>query len=877
MPDHTASISALTPKNPSQSVGKYKTKARTVIMVAAGLLMFAAALVFIRHELQAHSFKKIVTSMKSIPPLSIMWAVLATTVSFASISLYDYLALRYTDKAMPFRRTGFASFCAYAISNTLGMGALTGNAVRLRLYSSWGLGALDVAVIAFITALFLFASGLSLAAFGLLTDSLLFESVFHLPFGITIVLGVIAAAIVAVCLSFLLTGPEVRTFRKVTIKRPARKLVFAQWFAGIVDWVAAAAVLYILLPGSPEFSFLTFVPIYVAAHYIGSLSGLPGGIGVFEAVFLLLIPSGNELAVAAGLVAYRAVYYLLPLIIAVIGLTLHQAYRSRSAFKKGGEQAADFMESLAPIAFSVLTFITGAVMLLSAATPGLMRHMDFAAKVVPYSVIELSHLLASAVGTLLLLVAMGLRRRLRNAWGLAIVLFSAGAMLTFFKGGDPRGAVLMLGLAACLILSKDAFYRKGTLRHMRLTWPRFGVILGSAALALWSGFYAYKHKAYSSELWWDFTLQDDASRFLRAMAFMGAILLIYFAWRLLQPAPKIEKPHNSKDTLDKVRSIIGAAQGARTEANLALLGDKQFLFSDSGNSFIMYGVRGRNWVAMGEPVGLESERRELMWKFRQTADIWDAWPSFYSVRGDNLNDFVDLGLTVQKIGEMALVPIKDYTLEGPSKSRFRQARNRAIRDGCSFEVIYPAANSSEMDNLEAVSNDWLHQHQGKEKGFSLGSFDREVFSQQPIAVARKDGKIVAFANLWMTTDKTEMSLDLMRYTNVGVGGLMDFLFAELMLWGSAQGYSHLSLGMAPLSGLEAHRLAPLMTRLGALVFKYGGRFYGFEGLRAFKEKFNPEWIPVYLAAPSQLVMPAALGNLALLSGGGVLGLLQRDG
>lgn len=858
------------------AAGKSRRKIQTSLMVVIGLVMFGLALFFIRHELHNYSIRKIIESLQALSVVSIGLAILATLASFTAISGFDSLALRYTGKVIPLRKTMFASFSAYAVSNTLGMSALTGNAVRYRLYSSWGLETRDVAVIAFITALFVFVSGLTLAGLGLLTDSGLFEQIFHLPVWLTITLGLASALAVGLGLAFLLTGPETRRVKKISIRKPKRALVLIQWGVGVLDWIAAAAVLYFLLPQGPEFSFLTFVPIFVAAHFIGAMSGLPGGIGIFEAVFLLLVPSGNEVAIAAGLVAYRAIYYILPLMISVLLLAVHQGLQSKDKIKAGGEKTTDFLETLAPMVYATLTFITGVVMLISAATPNLLRHVKFVLDFLPPSVLELSHLAASAVGTLLLLAALGLRRRLETACKLAIALFLIGAVVTFTKGGDIRGSVLMIGLAGCLYLSRDAFYRKGRLRELRLSLPRLGALLGAVGLALWAGLYAYMNKDYSNDLWWTFALQEDASRFLRAAALVGAILIVYFLWRLLQSAPVLKSAEKDPDILEKVRAVIAKAEGATPEANLALIGDKQFLFSDSGQSFIMYGVAGRNWVAMGEPVGLETERKELMWKFRQLADLWDAWPSFYSVRGKHLTDFIDLGLTVQKIGELALVPIEGYTLEGPSKSRFRQTRNRAIRDGCTFEIIYPTARSREMDRLEEVSNTWLKDHQGKEKSFSLGRFDRQLLDSAPIAVVRKDENIVAFANLWMTPDKSEISLDLMRHIDVGVNGLMDFLFAEMMLWGGAQGYQYFSLGLAPLSGLDAHKLSPIMSKIGAMIFKYGGRFYSFAGLRAFKAKFNPEWHPVYLAAPSQLVIPKALGNLTLLSSGGILGLLQRE-
>ena len=233
-------------------------------------------------------------------------------------------------------------------------------------------------------------------------------------------------------------------------------------------------------------------------------------------------------------------------------------------------------------------------------------------------------------------------------------------------------------------------------------------------------------------------------------------------------------------------------------------------------------------------------------------------------------------MTVQKIGEMALVPIVDYNLAGKSKARFRQARNRAHREGVSFDIIYPEEHSLEMDRLEVISKNWLRHHQGREKGFSLGRFDRKVLSTQPIAIARKDEEIIAFSNLWSTFDKTELSLDLMRYVDGCMVGVMDYLFTEVMIWGSEQGYKNFSLGMAPMSGLDQDTHMSLISQLGRMVFKYGGKIYGFQGLRAFKKKFNPNWESVYIAAPSQVGMPRALSNLALLSAGGLQGLIQKS-
>ena len=139
----------------------------------------------------------------------------------------------------------------------------------------------------------------------------------------------------------------------------------------------------------------------------------------------------------------------------------------------------------------------------------------------------------------------------------------------------------------------------------------------------------------------------------------------------------------------------------------------------------------------------------------------------------------------------------------------------------------------------------------------------------------KTGKIVAFANLWLSADKEELSPDLMRFLPDAPESVMEYLFLQLMLWGKQEGYHWFNLGMAPLSGLEDHALAPLWNRLGAFMFRHGEHFYNFQGLRRYKDKFDPEWEPRYLASPGGLALPRILTNIAALISGGLKGVVTK--
>jgi phosphatidylglycerol lysyltransferase len=398
--------------------------------------------------------------------------------------------------------------------------------------------------------------------------------------------------------------------------------------------------------------------------------------------------------------------------------------------------------------------------------------------------------------------------------------------------------------------------------------------LAAAVVAmLWLGFFAYRDTAYTDELWWTFLTDKQASGFLRAGAVL-AILTLVVAVRSLLTAPgaRSHGPAGAAD-IERARAALAEADTATPEANLALLGDKALLFSPSGRSFIAYRVRGRRWIAMGEAAGLKAERLELLWAFAELADSYGGAPVFYSVGEGMLADLATLGLAVRKVGEAAVIDAEHFSTEGKGKQNLRTAVNRAEREGTTFEVLPAGAARSLETELRAVSDAWLDHHNGSEKAFSLGRFDIDYLNRSPVAVARHDGQIVAFANLLVGARGEEVMIDLMRHTPDGPHGVMDYLFTRTAQWARAEGFRRLDLGMAPLSGLEDRRLAPVFARVGALVFEEGGAVYGFQGLRAYKGKFGPAWRPKFIAASTSTPLALALLDVALLTSGGWLGLL----
>ena len=200
---------------------------------------------------------------------------------------------------------------------------------------------------------------------------------------------------------------------------------------------------------------------------------------------------------------------------------------------------------------------------------------------------------------------------------------------------------------------------------------------------------------------------------------------------------------------------------------------------------------------------------------------------------------------------------------------------RLERQGGVFRIVDRPDVPAIMSELREVSDDWLEAKAGGEKGFSLGFFDEDYLARFPIAVIERSGQIQAFANLWLGAERAELSIDLMRYRRGAPEGAMEWLLVHLMQWGQQQGYRWFILGVAPLSGFERSPIAPLWTRLGAFLYQHGEAVYNFQGLRAYKEKFNPLWEQRYLAYPGGLRLPRILADVSALVAGGYRRILLK--
>jgi phosphatidylglycerol lysyltransferase len=809
-----------------------------------GLGLFGVAALVLFRELEALSWAQLKTSLAALPPSAIAAAMLLSAVSYVAISGYDLLAARHLGLELKAHRIAITAFVAHAFSFVLGFGLLSGGAVRLRAYGAAGVPPADAAGIGVLSAILFWFGVLAGAALCLLLAPHMAAGLDGMPAAANAIAGLGVILALAGLITWASASQGMLRLGAFATRWPGWRLAAPAAIVWAVDMTAAAGALFLLLPhlaAGP--AFLDFLPVFVLATAIGVVSHVPGGLGVFEAAIVLALPEDPTPGLLGALLAFRVIYYVLPFTAALLLMGLTEAVAARRVAGAIGAILSSVLRPLAPLVLAACVFFGGVVLLLSGALPAETDRLHELRHLLPLPFVETSHLLASVVGFVLLVVASGLYNRLATAWRLAMALLLAGALFSLLKGYDYEEAAICLAVAGLLLASRDAFYRHAGLLA---NWPSLDwlvAILVVVGASIWLGLFAYRHVDYSADLWWSFAYHGDAPRFLRASLAVAVAAIALGVYRLVHPAPR--RLASDNEALGAAEPIVACA--TRTEAQLALIGDKSFLFDRTRTAFVMYGVEGRSYIAMGDPVAPSRERAvELVWAFAELADRNAASAAFYQASADLLPAYLDAGFALVKLGEEAWVDLSKFTLDGAAGRKLRQTKARCERQGLRVALVPAAEVPPILEEVRAVSDAWLADKRG-EKGFSLGFWTDDYLRRSDLAVVRLEGRIVAFANIWRSAGRAEFSIDLMRHRPDSPPGTMDCLFIALMERAKAEGFAWFNLGMTPLAGQPRHRLAPPWARILDFAYRHGDRFYNFEGLRKFKEKFDPQWRPRYLA------------------------------
>lgn len=509
---------------------------------------------------------------------------------------------------------------------------------------------------------------------------------------------------------------------------------------------------------------------------------------------------------------------------------------------------------------ALLTAFVGLVNLWSAVTPGLPGRVAWLSSVFPIEIRVGAHVFAALSGFFLLMLAANLLRRKRLAWFLVMGLLILSMLSHLVKGLDYEEGLLSLGLLLQLLLLRPAFTaqsdRPSIIQGLRVLLGALLFILAYGTLGFWllDRHYAAPFslpQAIAQTLAMFFTADngrlepttDFGRYFADSIDVIGAVTLLYAAWMLFRPV--IFRGAATEADRQRATAIV-EQYGQSSLAHFALLEDKSYYFSPSRQSVIAYVPKGRGAVALGDPIGPEGDRAETLLGFQEFCARNDWHPAFYQTLPDGLERYRALGFRVLKIGEEAVVDLHGFTLEGKAGRNLRTALNKFTRQGYRVQYYAPPISDDLLSELKAISDDWLNAIQGAEKKFSLGWFDVDYLRACEIAVVEDpQGTPLAFANLVPEYQRNEATIDLMRHRREVERGAMDYLFTCLMQHCQDQGYAGFNLGLVVLSGVGEDADAPPLEKGMHYLYEHLNQFYNFQGLRAYKEKFHPQWEPRY--------------------------------
>jgi phosphatidylglycerol lysyltransferase len=623
------------------------------------LSLFGAALYLLHRQVAAYDPEDVRKALTALSWQRIIAALGLTGASYFLLIFYDALALRHIRKTLPFRRVALASFTSYAFTHSFGFGSLMHATIRYRLYAPLGLRTLDIAEItAFVNITFMIGLAIMFPVVAILHASAL--AGIGVPEGTSIAVGAGALGLV-VAYAALGWWVERLEFFGFVLKVPGPITTFGQIGLSLADLALAGTVFFMCFPNPGAASYPHMLAVFIVALTAGIISHVPGGLGVFETV--VLVGLSNEVPgdqILAALLVFRVMYFLVPLVTACALFGGLEATQARRRITRVSQHFAGWLAPVAPTVLAGCSFLAGTVLLFSNAMPESGMRLQLASAILRLPVIEASHFVTSVVGVFLLLLSSQLQRRSHAAWLIALLLLFVGSIAELLNGLDWEQALLLLLFYFVLLASRDEFYRRSAFVAEPFTPARFlgiGVVLGSA---LWLGLFSYKQVGYADELWWQFALYGDASRFLRASVAVAVIALAAAALRLLASA--VTRPGIAdRNALTRVAEVV--AQSPEARANLALLGDKRVFFHPAGDGFVMFGIVRRSWVVLGDPIGPFERWRDLVSQLASEATSHGGWPVFFAISEAAANICSKLGFAVRRIGDQAIVPLDQFAIE----------------------------------------------------------------------------------------------------------------------------------------------------------------------------------------------------------------------
>jgi uncharacterized membrane protein YbhN (UPF0104 family) len=293
--------------------------------VLASLTVIGVACYVLYHMLRGLDFEELIEALKAKPSHSIILAMLFVTAGYFTLTFYDLFALHTIGRYdVPYRIAALGGFTSYSIGHNVGASALTGGAVRYRVYSAWGLNAVDVAKVCFIAGLTFWLGNAAVLGLGISYHPEAAAEIDRLPIWLNQIAAWIIIAGLAGYVAWVWVRPRVVGRGQWTVTLPGGPLTLLQIAIGIVDLGFCALAMYMLVPATPHTDFVTVAVVFVSATLLGFASHSPGGLGVFDAAMLVGLWHFDREELLAGMLLFRVLYYITPFVLSLLILGVRE-------------------------------------------------------------------------------------------------------------------------------------------------------------------------------------------------------------------------------------------------------------------------------------------------------------------------------------------------------------------------------------------------------------------------------------------------------------------------------------------------------------------------------------------------------------------------
>ncbi len=629
---------------------KLKSAVRHVPAIL-GFALLIGAIYVVWREFRHLKLADIQAALAAISTRSLAAAFLWTVISYGILTFYDRLGTMFAGHKVSYRRVAFASFCAYALSHNLGFAAVSGAAVRYRLYAHWGLTPGQIAKVVAFCSLTFGLGGMVLGGIILFwePDAVPFFGKLIPPWG----MYAIGAGLWLVVAGYVGLSRFVGTIRLMgaEIGLPGWRMSSVQVVLATADVAITAAIVYQLLPPTPGLTFVRFLGVYVSSYTAGLAANVPGGLGVFDSAMLLgLEPYMDPAHILGAVVVFRLYYYIIPLFLAGAlfagneillrgGALVRSPGLTRRAQSLSGWSEPDFAVAASTGAVALCGALLLALGVLDQRPDFSWIDPDFAE-----AVADAGQFIPSLIGGALIVLAIGLSQRVTLAWGATLVLLLAASGFTLAQG-TVRWVPAVLMLATLLVAPfRDAYYR-----HARLmTGPlRPGTALPLLALigcVLTLASFEPHFRRLADNSLFDVVLSPEIANGTRITIALLVVWGLAALWRLSRPSRGAWLP--------------GAGEGRLRYASLG--GDPPaqadgVVLGETGRAAIPFRRIGRVMLGLGDPAGAVSDRVSAIWNLRDLAQQEGLDPAVYRAGPALLKVYEDLGLAALPLGRDGLL------------------------------------------------------------------------------------------------------------------------------------------------------------------------------------------------------------------------------